>query len=89
MKTFAIRLLAFAILSLTLAAAPVVTAVYAAPDNDPPPHRPKARRRRAKFFARSSEETAFAKRLSRSLCHDLRAQRTTRQPIPQLKALGP
>ena len=37
MNKLAIRLLTLAMLSLTLAAAPVVTAVYAAPDNDPPP----------------------------------------------------
>ena len=37
MNKLAIRLLTLALLSLTLAAAPVVTAVYAAPDNDPPP----------------------------------------------------
>ena len=36
MSKFAIRLLTLAILSLALAAAPVFTAVYAAPDNDPP-----------------------------------------------------
>src|SRR5258708_33964038 len=37
MNKFAIRLLTLAMLSLTLVAAPVVTAVYSAPDNDPPP----------------------------------------------------
>ena len=37
MNKFAIRLLTLAVLSLTLVAAPVVTVVYAQPDNDPPP----------------------------------------------------
>ena len=37
MNKLAIRLLTLAMLSLTLAAAPIVTVVYAAPDNDPPP----------------------------------------------------
>ena len=45
MKKFA-RLLTLAVLSLALAAAPVVTAVYAAPDNDPPPQPPQGKKKR-------------------------------------------
>ena len=41
MNRLAIRLLTLAMLSLTLAAAPVVSVVYAAPDNDPPPPPPE------------------------------------------------
>ena len=47
MNKLAIRLLTLAMLSLTLAAAPVATAVYAAPDNDPPPP-PQKKKNRAK-----------------------------------------
>ena len=47
MNKFAIRLLTLAMLSFTFAAAPVVTAVYAAPDNDPPPP-PQKKKKKAK-----------------------------------------
>ncbi|WP_454619751.1 tetratricopeptide repeat protein [Bradyrhizobium cenepequi] len=57
MQKFAIRLLTLAMLSLTLAAAPVVTAVYAAPDNDPPPPPPKGKKKSE--IRPSVEQAAF------------------------------
>ena len=48
MNKLAIRLLTLAMLSLTLAAAPVVSVVYAAPDNDPPPPDKKKKKKRLK-----------------------------------------
>ncbi|WP_454626899.1 tetratricopeptide repeat protein [Bradyrhizobium cenepequi] len=60
MQKFAIRLLTLAILSLTLAAAPVVTAVYAAPDNDPPPPPPTKGKKKKSEIRPSVEQAAFA-----------------------------
>ena len=57
MSKLAIRLLTLAMLSLTLAAAPVVSLVYAAPDNDPPPPPKKKKSSEARP---GSEQTAFA-----------------------------
>jgi tetratricopeptide (TPR) repeat protein len=57
MQKFAIRLLTLAMLSLTLVAAPVVTAVYAAPDNDPPPPPPKGKKKSE--IRPSIEQAAF------------------------------
>src|SRR5258707_1360049 len=48
MNRLAIRLLTLAMLSLTLAAAPVVSVVYAAPDNDPPPPPKKKKKSEAR-----------------------------------------
>src|SRR5207302_9992158 len=58
MNKLAIRLLTLALLSLTLAAAPVVTAVYAAPDNDPPP--PDKKKKKSSEARPGIEQTAFA-----------------------------
>ena len=58
MNKLAIRLLTLAMLSLTLAAAPVVSVVYAAPDNDPPP--PDKKKKKSEVTRPGSEETAFA-----------------------------
>ncbi len=85
MKKFAIRLLTLAILSLTLAAAPVVTAVYAAPDNDPPP--PPQGKKKSSEVQPGSQQTAFADGYRAAYAtiydrHDYAAA------IPQLKALG-
>ncbi len=86
MKKFAIRLLTLAILSLTLAAAPVVTAVYAAPDNDPPPP-PQGKKKKSSEVQPGSQQTAFADGYRAAYAtiydrHDYAAA------IPQLKALG-
>ena len=89
MKRFAIRLLTLAILSLALAAVPVVTAVYANPDNDapaPPPTKGK-KKKGSEVIRPSSEQTAFADGYRAAYAtiydrHDYAAA------IPQLKALG-
>ena len=70
MNKLAIRLLTLAMLSLTLAAAPVVSVVYAAPDNDPPP--PDKKKKKSSEARPGIEQTAFRRRLSRRLRHDLR-----------------
>jgi tetratricopeptide (TPR) repeat protein len=59
MQKFAIRLLTLAMLSLTLVAAPVVTAVYAAPDNDPPPSPPPTKGKKKSEIRPSVEQAAF------------------------------
>ena len=86
MKKIAIRLLTLTILSLTLAAAPVVTAVYANPDNDPPPP-PQTKKKKSSEARPGSEQTAFADGYRAAYAkvydrHDYAAA------IPQLKALG-
>ena len=83
MNKLAIRLLTLAMLSLTLAAAPVVTVVYAAPDNDPPP--PPKKKKSSE--ARPGSETAFADGYRAAYAtiyerHDYAAA------IAQLRALG-
>ena len=86
MKKFAIRLLALAILSLTLAAAPVVTAVYAAPDNDPPPP-DKGKKKKSSEARPGIEQTAFADgyRAAYTTIYD---RHDYPSAIEQLKALG-
>ena len=86
MKKFAIRLLALAILSLTLAAAPVVTAVYAAPDNDPPPP-DKGKKKKSSEARPGIEQTAFADgyRAAYTTIYD---RHDYASAIGQLKALG-
>jgi tetratricopeptide (TPR) repeat protein len=88
MKKFAIRLLTLAILALTLAAAPMVTAVYAAPDNDPPATPPPKGKKAKKSEIRPSiEEAAFAKgyRAAYATIYD---RNDYAGAIDQLKALG-
>ena len=89
MNRLAIRLLTLAMLSLTLAAAPVVSVVYAAPDNDPPP--PDKKKKKSSEARPGIEQTAFAQDvrqwLSRRLRRDLRPSRL-RLGDQQLKALG-
>jgi len=84
MNRIAIRLLTLAMLSLALTAAPVVSAVYAAPDNDPPPPPPKKPK---KSEARPGVETAFADgyRAAYATIYD---RHDYASAIEQLKALG-
>jgi len=84
MNRIAIRLLTLAMLSLALTAAPVVSAVYAAPDNDPPPPPPKKPK---KSEARPGVETAFADgyRTAYATIYD---RHDYASAIEQLKALG-
>jgi tetratricopeptide (TPR) repeat protein len=87
MKKLAIRLLTLTILSLTLAAAPVVTVVYANPDNDPPPPPQGKKKKSSEVVRPGSEQAAFADGYRAAYAtiydrHDYAAA------IPQLKALG-
>jgi len=86
MKTFAIRLLAFAILYADSGAAPVVTAVYAAPDRSAAAPT-KGQEEEERSSSPGQRGDGLRERLSRSLCHDLRANDYA-SAIPQLKALG-
>jgi tetratricopeptide (TPR) repeat protein len=86
MKKIAISLLTLTMLSLTLAAAPVVTAVYANPDNDPPPP-PKSKKKKSSEVNPGSQQTAFADGYRAAYAriydhHDYAAA------IVQLRALG-
>ena len=84
MNKLAIRLLTLAILSLALAAAPVVSVVYAASDNDPPPPPKKKKSSEARP---GSEQTAFAEgyRAAYAAIYDRHEYASA---IEQLKALG-
>ena len=84
MNKLAIRLLTLAVLSLTLAAAPVVTAVYAAPDNDPPPDKDKKKKSEARP---GTQQTAFADgyRAAYATIYD---RHDYASAIGQLRALG-
>jgi tetratricopeptide (TPR) repeat protein len=86
MKKLAIRLLTLAILSLTLAAAPVVTAVYANPDSNPPPP-PQGKKKKSSEVHPGSQETAFAAgyRAAYATIYD---RHDYASAIEQLKALG-
>jgi tetratricopeptide (TPR) repeat protein len=86
MNKLAIRLLTLAMLSLTLAAAPIVTVVYAAPDNDPPPDKSKKKDKSSEARP-GTQQTAFTDGYRAAYAtiydrHDYAAA------IPQLKALG-
>src|SRR6266540_2460154 len=86
MSKLAIRLLTLAVLSLTLAAAPVVTVVYAAPDNDPPPP-DKSKKKKSSEARPSSQETAFATGY-RAAYATIYERGDYASAIDQLKALG-
>ena len=85
MNKLAIRLLTLAMLSLTLAAAPVATAVYAAPDNDPPP--PPQKKKKSSEARPGIEQTAFADgyRAAYAAIYD---RHDYASAIEQLKSLG-
>ncbi|HET9322197.1 MAG TPA: tetratricopeptide repeat protein [Bryobacteraceae bacterium] len=86
MKKFAIRLLTLTMLSLTLAAAPVFTAVYANPDNDPPPP-PQGKKKKHSEVRPGSEQTAFAQGY-RAAYATIYERHDYASAIEQLKALG-
>lgn len=87
MKKFAIRFLMLTMLSLTLAAAPVVvSAVYANPDNDPPPP-PKSKKKKSSEIRPNTEQAAFETgyRAAYATIYNRHDYATA---IGQLKALG-
>ena len=59
MKKYA-KLLTLGFFSIALAAGPVVTSVYAAPDSDPPPSDSGKKKKKSEVVRPGSEETAFA-----------------------------
>ena len=86
MNRLAIRLLTLAMLSLTLAAAPVASVVYAAGDSDPPPPPPQKKKKSSE--ARPGvQQTAFADgyRAAYAAIYD---RHDYASAIQQLKALG-
>ncbi|MCA6109748.1 tetratricopeptide repeat protein [Bradyrhizobium cenepequi] len=85
MQNFAIRLLMLAMLSLTLAAAPVVTAVYANPDSDPPPPPPKGKKKKSEI--RPSVEQAAFENGYRAAYATIYDRHDYANAIEQLKAL--
>jgi tetratricopeptide (TPR) repeat protein len=54
------RILTLGLFSVALAAAPVVSKVYAAPDNDPPPADSGKKKKKSSELRPGSEQTAFA-----------------------------
>jgi tetratricopeptide (TPR) repeat protein len=54
------KLLTLGLFSVALAAGPVVTSVYAAPDSDPPPSDSGKKKKKSEVIRPGSEETAFA-----------------------------
>jgi tetratricopeptide (TPR) repeat protein len=88
MRRFAVRLLTLAIFSIALVAAPVVTNVYAAPDNDaPPPSSTKSKKKKTSEASPGIEDAAFAKRY-RAAYATIYDRNDYASAIQQLKALG-
>jgi tetratricopeptide (TPR) repeat protein len=88
MNRFAIRLLTLAIFAMALVTAPVITKVYAAPDNDPPPRSSdKGKKKKTSEVKPGIEDTAFAKgyRAAYATIYD---RNDYAAAIQQLKALG-
>src|ERR1700716_3438680 len=90
MNKFAIRLLMLAMFSVALVATPVITTVYAAPDNDapPPPSSSKAKdKKKTSEVKPSVEDAAFAKgyRAAYATIYD---RNDYASAIGHLKALG-
>jgi tetratricopeptide (TPR) repeat protein len=88
MSKFAIRLLTLAMFSMALVAAPVVTKVYAAPDNEaPPPSSTKSKKKKSSEVSPSVEYAAFAKGY-RAAYASIYDRNDYAGAIEQLKALG-
>jgi len=88
MRKSAIRLLALATFSLAFASAPVITSVYAAPDNDAPaPAPPKKGKKRSGDAGSGKEYAKFAEgyRAAHTTIYD---RHDYAGAIDQLKALG-
>jgi len=86
MTKFVFRLLTLAMLTLTLTAAPVVSVVYAAPDNEPPPPKEKKKKKSSEMRP-STEETAFATGY-RAAYAAIYERHDYASAIEQLKTLG-
>ncbi|QWG16680.1 tetratricopeptide repeat protein [Bradyrhizobium sediminis] len=86
MNRFAIRFLTLATFAMALVTAPVITKVYAAPDESPPPSSEKKKKKTSEVKP-GIEDTAFAKgyRAAYATIYD---RNDYAAAIPQLKALG-
>ena len=86
MNKLALTLLTLALLSLTLAAAPVFTMAYAAPDNAPPPPPDKGKKKSGEMHP-GTEQRVFADgyRAAYTTIYD---RHDYASAIDQLKALG-
>ena len=88
MSKFAIRLLTLAMFSIALAIAPVITAVYAAPDSDaPPPSSTKSKKKKSSDATPTIPDAAFAKGY-RAAYATIYERNDYASAIGQLKALG-
>jgi tetratricopeptide (TPR) repeat protein len=90
MRKSAIRLLALATFSLAFVSAPVITSVYAAPDNDAPPpssSKGKGKKQKGSSLAPSQEYAKFADG-SRAAYSTIYDRHDYAAAIDQLKALG-
>src|SRR5450759_2766276 len=88
MSKFAIRLLTLAMFVVALAAAPLVTRAYAAPDNDAPPPPPtKSSKKKTSEASPRIEDAAFAKGY-RAAYVTIYDRNDYAAAIEQLKALG-
>jgi tetratricopeptide (TPR) repeat protein len=87
MNKFAIRLLTLAMLSLTLVAAPVVTVVYANPDNTPPPPDNSKKKKKSSEAQPGIQQTAFADGYGAAYA-TIYDRNDYASAIEQLKALG-
>jgi tetratricopeptide (TPR) repeat protein len=89
MSKFAIRLLTLAMFTVALVAAPLVTRVSAAPDNDPPPPSTttKAKKKKTSEASPRIEDAAFSRgyRAAYATIYD---RNDYAAAIDQLKALG-
>jgi tetratricopeptide (TPR) repeat protein len=76
-----------AAITLAVATAPVVTKVYAAPDNDPPPSSTDKKKKKSSEVRPGTEDTAFASgyRAAYATIYD---RNDYASAIAQLKALG-
>jgi tetratricopeptide (TPR) repeat protein len=88
MSKVAIRLLTLAVFSMALAAAPVITTVYAAPDSDaPPPSSTKSKKKKSSEIRPAIQDAAFA-RGYRAAYASIYERNDYASAIDQLKALG-
>jgi tetratricopeptide (TPR) repeat protein len=87
MSKFAIRLLALAVFSTALAAAPVITTAYAAPDNEAPPPSSTKSKKKSSEAKPTNEDTAFAKGY-RAAYATIYERHDYASAIDQLRALG-
>jgi tetratricopeptide (TPR) repeat protein len=88
MSKFAIRLLTLAMFSMALAAAPVISTVYAAPDSDaPPPSSTKSKKKKSSEVRPAIQDAAFA-RGYRAAYASIYERNDYASAIDQLKALG-